>query len=114
MDVLVQVEVLAKRLEALIVYGHRHFQRRQIMASFEMSDWRAQTIVSLIERATSARVFSIWRLDDALRAVDPRGVSGRRHGAGAPRRGPATARAFSTSGCAAPRSRAFRPSKPTG
>jgi len=32
---LVQVEVLAKRLEALIVYGHRRFQRRQIMVNFE-------------------------------------------------------------------------------
>jgi hypothetical protein len=68
---LVHVEVLAKRRKALIVYGHLHFQRRQIMSNFDMSDWRMQTIVSLIERASPARVFTIWRLDDELAAVIP-------------------------------------------
>jgi hypothetical protein len=68
---LVQIEVLAKRRKALIVYGHLHFQRRQIMSNFDMSDWRMQTIVSLIERASSARVFTIWRLDDELAPVVP-------------------------------------------
>jgi hypothetical protein len=68
---LVQVEVLAKRRKALIVYGHMHFQRRQILSNFDMSDWRMQTIVSLIERASPARVFTIWRLDDELAAVIP-------------------------------------------
>jgi hypothetical protein len=68
---LVQVEVLAKRRNALIVYGHLHFQRRQIMSNFDMSDWRMQTIVSLIERASPARVFTVWRLDDELNGVVP-------------------------------------------
>jgi hypothetical protein len=34
-----------------------------------MSDWRMQTIVSLIERASPQRVFAIWRLDDQLAAI---------------------------------------------
>ena len=68
---LVQVEVLAKRRKALLVWGHLHFQRRQIMSNFDMSDWRMQTIVSLIERASPARVFTIWRLDDELEQLVP-------------------------------------------
>ena len=55
---LVQVEVLAKRRKALLVWGHMHFQRRQIMSNFDMSDWRMQTIVSLIERASPTKVFT--------------------------------------------------------
>lgn len=68
---LVQVEVLAKRRKGLLVYGHLHFQRRQILSNFEMSDWRMQTIVSLIERSSPTRVFTIWRLDDELNTVVP-------------------------------------------
>src|SRR5688572_3546793 len=68
---LVQVEVLAKRRKALLVWGHGHFQRRQIMSNFDMSDWRMQTIVSLIERASPTRVFTIWLLDDELENLVP-------------------------------------------
>jgi hypothetical protein len=68
---LVQVEVLAKRRKALLVWGHMHFQRRQIVSNFDMSDWRMQTIVSLIERASPARVFTIWRLDEELEKLVP-------------------------------------------
>jgi hypothetical protein len=48
------------------------------MSNFDMSDWRAQTIVSLIERASPARVFSIWRFDDELVALQPEVASWRR------------------------------------
>ena len=68
---LVQVEVLAKRRKALLVWGHMHFQRRQIMSNFDMSDWRMQTIVSLIERASPTKVFTIWRLDEELEKLGP-------------------------------------------
>ncbi len=62
---LVQVEVLAKRRRALLVYGQLHFQRRNVMSNLEMDDWRMQTIVSLIEHAIGAgRVFTIWQFDD--------------------------------------------------
>lgn len=63
---LVQVEVLAKRRRALIVYGHLHFQRQNIMSNFDMSDWRMHTLVSLIERGSPVRVFTIWAFDDEL------------------------------------------------
>jgi hypothetical protein len=68
---LIQVEVLAKRRKALIVYGHLHFQRRQIQSNFDMSDWRMQTIVSLIERSSPQRVFTIWRLGGELTDLVP-------------------------------------------
>jgi hypothetical protein len=68
---LVQTQVLARRRKALIVYGTMHFQRRQVMANYDMSDWRMQTIVSLIERSTPARVFTIWDIDDELGAIVP-------------------------------------------
>jgi hypothetical protein len=68
---LIQVEVLAKQRRALLVYGQLHFQRQNMMSNFDMHDWRMQTIVSLLERATSAKVFTIWNLDDQLAAVQP-------------------------------------------
>jgi hypothetical protein len=68
---LIQVEVLAKRRKALIVYGHGHFQRRQMASNFDMSDWRMQTIVSLLERSTPHRVFTIWRQSDELASLVP-------------------------------------------
>ncbi|HWI17048.1 MAG TPA: hypothetical protein VNT81_04850 [Vicinamibacterales bacterium] len=68
---LIQTEVLAKGRRALIVYGHLHFQRRNIATNFEMGDWRTETIVSLIERAGPTRVFTIWSLDQPLLAVLP-------------------------------------------
>ncbi|MGH9217918.1 MAG: hypothetical protein ACRD1W_01375 [Vicinamibacterales bacterium] len=63
---LVQTQVVAKGRKALIIYGHGHFQRRNVGSNFEMGDWRAETIVSLIERAGPTRVFTIWHLEEAL------------------------------------------------
>ena len=60
---LVQLEVIAKRRRALILYGHLHLQRRNIFSNFVMDYWQSQTLVSLIEGATPARVFTIWQLD---------------------------------------------------
>lgn len=54
-----QTEVIAKRRRALLVYGTGHLQRRNVMSNFEMDDWRAQTIVSLVERAGPTRMFTI-------------------------------------------------------
>jgi len=66
---LVQVEVLAKRRRALVVYGQLHFQRRNLMTNVVMDDWRAQTIVSLLERSTPARIFTVWQFSDELSKV---------------------------------------------
>jgi hypothetical protein len=68
---LIQLEVLAKGRKALVVYGQLHFQRKNVMSNLDMGDWRMQTIVSLIERATPAKVFTIWNVDDALAALQP-------------------------------------------
>ena len=68
---LIQLEVLARRRRALLVYGQLHFQRLNVMSNLDMQDWRSQTIVSLLERATPARVFTIWNVDDALETVQP-------------------------------------------
>jgi hypothetical protein len=54
-----QTEVIAKKRRALLVYGTGHLQRKNVMSNFEMEDWRAQTIVSLVERAGPTRVFTI-------------------------------------------------------
>jgi hypothetical protein len=68
---LIQTEVIARERKALIVYGHLHFQRRQMMSNFFMDDWRAQTIVSLIERAGPTRVHTIWKLGEELTGAFP-------------------------------------------
>ena len=72
---LIQTEVLAKQRRALIVYGHLHFQRRQMSTNFFMDDWRTQTMVSLIERAGPTRVFTIWNLADELTGAFPAAAS---------------------------------------
>jgi hypothetical protein len=64
---LVQLEVLAKDRRALLVYGHGHFQRKNVHSNFEMDDWRAQTIVSLLERSGPTKVFAIWRDADVAK-----------------------------------------------
>lgn len=66
---LIQTEVLAKQRRALVVYGQLHFQRHQLMSNLDMSDWRMQTIVSLLERSTPAKIFIVWNADDELAAV---------------------------------------------
>lgn len=68
---LIQIEVLAKRHKALVLYGQMHFQRKNVMSNLQMDDWRMQTIVSLIERSTSSKFFTVWQFDDALAAIQP-------------------------------------------
>jgi hypothetical protein len=72
---LIQTEILGKRRKGLIIYGHLHFQRRNVGSNFEMGDWRAETIVSLIERAGPTRVFTIWRQEELLTSVFPEASS---------------------------------------
>lgn len=72
---LIVTEVLAKQRRALVVYGHLHFQRKNVFSNLEMSDWRMQTIVSLLESSTPAAIFSIWRFADEVRAVQPDAAS---------------------------------------
>jgi hypothetical protein len=73
---LIQLEVLAKQRRALLVYGLGHFQRKNVHANFEMEDWRAQTIVSLLERSGPTKVFTIWGSKD-LANIQPDAASWR-------------------------------------
>ena len=61
---LVRRQVLDRGRRALVVYGQGHLQRHQIVANYDMSTWQAQTVVSLLERDHSARIFNIWTLLD--------------------------------------------------
>jgi hypothetical protein len=56
----IQVEVLARGRRALVTYGQGHTQRRQVAANYDIDSWQAQTITSIIERTTPARLFTIW------------------------------------------------------
>lgn len=67
---LIQVEVLAKQRRALVMYGHMHFQRKQLLANYDMEHWQAQTIVSVLEGTTPTKVFTIWQQDLEKLPVD--------------------------------------------
>jgi hypothetical protein len=56
----VRRQVVERGRRALVVYGQGHLQRRQVASNYDMSIWQAQTLVSLLERDTSGRVFNIW------------------------------------------------------
>jgi hypothetical protein len=55
---LIQREVLAKRRRALLLYGGMHLQRRHISANYEPID-DADTVISILDRAGSARIFTV-------------------------------------------------------
>ena len=52
---LIQLEVIAKQRRALVLYGHLHFQRKNIFSNFVMDYWQAETLVSLIETRDSGQ-----------------------------------------------------------
>ena len=60
---ILQTEVIARGHRALLIYGTGHLQRKNVLSNFEMNDWRAQTIVSLVERAGPTRVLTIAGVD---------------------------------------------------
>ena len=62
---LVRRQVLARNRRALIVYANGHLVRQQILTNYDMSDWQAQSIVSLIEAPGGAPVFTV-RADGSL------------------------------------------------
>ena len=55
---LIQREVLAKRREALLIFGAMHLQRKNISANYEPLDG-AETVVSILDRAGAATIFTI-------------------------------------------------------
>jgi hypothetical protein len=55
---LIRREVVERGRRALVVYGQQHFPRHEIMANYDMSNWQAQTMTSLLEK-DGVRVFVI-------------------------------------------------------
>ncbi len=61
---LIRRQVLDRRRRALVIYGQGHLQRRQIVSNYDMSTWESQTLISLLERDPTVRVFNVWTLLD--------------------------------------------------
>jgi hypothetical protein len=57
-------QVLDRGRHALVIYGQGHLQRRQIASNYDMSTWQSQTVVSLLEHDSPARILKIWTLLD--------------------------------------------------
>lgn len=56
---LIHREVVERGRRALVVYGHLHFPRKEVLANYDMSDWQVQTMTSLLEKA-GITPFVIW------------------------------------------------------
>jgi hypothetical protein len=56
---LIQREVLAKKRKALLIFGGRHLQRKNISANYEPLDG-AETVISILHDAGAAKIFTIW------------------------------------------------------
>lgn len=63
---IIRRQVLDRGRRALVVYGQGHLQRRQMATNYDMSAWQAQTLVSLLERDHTARIFNIWTLNRSV------------------------------------------------
>jgi hypothetical protein len=57
-------QILDRGQKALVIYGQGHLQRRQIVSNYDMSTWQAQTVISLLARDPSVRLFTVWTLFD--------------------------------------------------
>ena len=65
---LIHREVVERGRRALVVYGPAHFPRKEVLTNYDMSDWQAQTMTSLLESA-GIRPFVI-QPDSGKSAVD--------------------------------------------
>jgi hypothetical protein len=61
----------------LILWANGHLMREEILTNYDMTDWQAQTIVSLIERPGGTPVFPI-RAEGSLTRWQPDTVSWKR------------------------------------
>jgi hypothetical protein len=48
---LIHREVVERGRRALVFYGPAHFPRKEVLANYDMSDWQAQTMTSILETA---------------------------------------------------------------
>jgi hypothetical protein len=65
---LIHRDVVERGRRALVVYGPAHFPRKEVLTNYNMSDWQAQTMTSLLEDA-GIRPFVILS-DSGRSAVD--------------------------------------------
>jgi len=65
---LIRREVVERGRRALVAYGQGHFPRKELMANYDMSNWQAQTMTSLLE-ASGIRPFVI-QSDSGKATVD--------------------------------------------
>ena len=63
-------EVLARNRRALIVWANGHLMRQEILTNYDMTNWQAQTIVSLIEAPGGTPVFTV-RAEGSLTEWQP-------------------------------------------
>ena len=61
---LIQREVLNHYRRALIIYGGIHLQRKNIFSNYENGGEESETLISLLEKTNSTRVFTIWTAAD--------------------------------------------------
>jgi hypothetical protein len=47
----IESEVVSRGRRALVVYGPGHFPRKEVAANYDMTNWQAQTMTSLLEAA---------------------------------------------------------------
>jgi hypothetical protein len=71
---LIRREVIVRGRRALVVYGNLHFLRKETLTNYDMRDWQAQTIVSLLE-ASGHKVFVIFADGAGVRSVQPDATS---------------------------------------
>lgn len=67
---LVRRQVLAHNRRALIVWANGHLLHQEILTNYDMTNWQAQTVVSLIEAPGGASVFTV-RAEGSLRQWQP-------------------------------------------
>jgi hypothetical protein len=75
---LIRREVVVRGRRALVVYGNLHFLRKEILSNYDMTDWQAQTIVSLLE-AGGHKVFVLFGDAAGVEAVQPGAASWPQH-----------------------------------
>jgi hypothetical protein len=57
---LIRREVTVRGRRAIVAYGHLHFPRKEMLSNYDMSNWQAQTMTSLLESVAGTKVFAIW------------------------------------------------------
>ena len=63
-------DVVERGRRALVIYGNLHFPRKEILTNYDMRDYQAQTLVSVIE-AAGHKVFVLFGDSAGIEALQP-------------------------------------------